>query len=301
MAQSTAGPGAAAKGARTLAVAACLAVIAGTRDAKAWAVHTTAAKFPLANLQQAVAAAGRGGQRSAARGDRSSGLASLALAAAPALLAATFVRRSAGASSRRSTRRALQDPAAAYQAPGSQPQGAGAAPRPPPRGDAPRPSGLVSTETQAERQRMELWNMPKDIMPLIRDTRIKYRNADKQTMSRDLVVIKSKNANLAIEKASRLISNGAMKQGKLLRMMRYGRENFGRDIVSEMNREGMRAFKYRSGMRDLRNEDEFRRQEKRMPDRQRKRFRGIKKRWMEGRNAPKMRLVGKGKIRRKGR
>mmetsp|Transcript_11228 Transcript_11228/g.16788 ORF Transcript_11228/g.16788 Transcript_11228/m.16788 type:complete len:139 (-) Transcript_11228:82-498(-) len=134
--------------------------------------------------------------------------------------------------------------------------------------------------------------MPKDVFPLVQTPRTTYRNMDKQKITRDLVVIKAKDAKVMVNRARHVLGKGSKKQSKLVRMMRYGRENFARDVVSERTRGGMRAFKYRSGMRDLRNEAKFRRVEKRLPDMKRKRHRlpyGLKR---------KSRWVGNGKYKR---
>merc|ERR1712007_299213 len=87
-------------------------------------------------------------------------------------------------------------------------------------------------------------------------------------------------------KARASIKAGQPTMMKLRKMMRRGRENFAMDIVSERNRAGMRAFKYRSGQRDLRNlEPDSRRRKRglngqlskgvkwRAPDHKRKRHR----------------------------
>lgn len=111
------------------------------------------------------------------------------------------------------------------------------------------------------------------MLPLLDERRVKYNNKDKIRETRDLVVLKAKNATAMVKRAQKLIAHGTIKQSKLIRMMRVGRENFARDIVTEMNRPGLRAFRYRSGMRDLRYEETFRRVEKRVPDYKRKRHR----------------------------
>lgn len=148
---------------------------------------------------------------------------------------------------------------------------------------------LVRSETSADIMRRQLWAVPKDIMPHMEESRTSFRSKDTSWVHRDLVVVKGKNANAMIRKSRHLIKRGTIKQSKALRMMRFGRENFARDIVTERTRGGLRAFRYRSGQRDLREEAKFRRVEQRLPDRYRKRHR-----WMQLLKKP-ARWTGQGK------
>lgn len=150
---------------------------------------------------------------------------------------------------------------------------------------------LVRSETSADIMRRELWRMPKNIMAHMEEERRSFRSKDTTWVHRDLVVVKGKNAGAMIRKSTALIKRGTKRQSKVLRMMRFGRENFARDIVTERTRGGLRAFRYRSGQRDLREEAKFRRVEQRLPDRYRKRHR-----WMKLLKKP-MRYTGTGKKR----
>jgi len=149
--------------------------------------------------------------------------------------------------------------------------------------------GLVPSRSRADIQRREIMHMPKDVFPLLEETRTFYINQDKHKIRRDLVVIKSKDANKMVTRSRKILGKGSKQQSKLLRMMRHGRENFARDIVSERSRGGLRAFKYRSGMRDLRHEGKYRKVEQRLPDHKRKRHR-----WMQLLKK-KSRWIGNGK------
>jgi len=143
--------------------------------------------------------------------------------------------------------------------------------------------------SKADIQRRDILHIPKDVYPLLDERRTSYINQDKHSILKDLVVIKSKNANMMLHRSRKILGKGSKQQSKLLRMMRHGRENFGRDIISERARGGLRAFKYRSGMRDQRHEGKFRRVEQRLPDHKRKRHR-----WMQLLKK-KSRWVGNGK------
>jgi len=118
--------------------------------------------------------------------------------------------------------------------------------------------------------------MPKDMMPFLEEKRVRYKNKDTQMTQRDLVVVKGKNSKAMVEKAAERIARETVPMSKVLKMMRSNRRNWARDIVTERTRGGLRAFRYRSGMRDLRHETKFRRVEKRLPDLKRKRHR-----WMQ--------------------
>lgn len=146
----------------------------------------------------------------------------------------------------------------------------------PPEGSlAARPGTEIEVKpSPAQIERQKLWEMPKDMLPLQRTQRTRYLTKHgKQVQIRDLVVVKAPNALKMIRKSRALIAHAAIGQGKLLRMMRHKRWNFGRDPVSEWSRGGRRAFRYRSGMRDLRNEEGYRKEELRPPDRMGKRKR----------------------------
>jgi len=135
---------------------------------------------------------------------------------------------------------------------------------------------ITERSVSADIQRSKLFDMPKNIEPHLEFHQRRYTTNDKVVQYRDLVVCKAKDSKWAVKRATHKISKCTKNQSKVLRMMRYGRENFGRDIVSERSRGGLRAFRYRSGMRDLRHEAKFRRVEQRLPDMKRKRHR-----WMQ--------------------
>jgi len=133
-------------------------------------------------------------------------------------------------------------------------------------------------KTQAEIVRSQLWDIPKTVLPFQEWETVHYKDRDKTGHTRELVALKAGNTQKMIMKARRQIAKGVPKQARLFRMMRRGREKFGIDIVSERTYHGIRAFKYRSGMRDLR-EDPSRKliKEKgygeRLPEHRRKRAR----------------------------
>ncbi|CAE8592831.1 unnamed protein product, partial [Polarella glacialis] len=134
---------------------------------------------------------------------------------------------------------------------------------------------MVRRETPADMMRRQLWELPKDITTFTRQSKVIFNNKEGYRSERDLVVLNSKNSEACVRTARAIIKQGTMKKEKLTRMMRFGRENFARESEAhtEMNRGGLRAFRYRSGMRDLRNEDEFRKREVRVPDKNRVRKR----------------------------
>lgn len=157
-----------------------------------------------------------------------------------------------------------------------------------------RATALDAVEiSTADLVRRQLWDMPKDMLPLMREQRVKYRTrAGKLTQYRDLAVVKAPNAKAMVQKSKEIIGHAAIGPGKLLKMMRFGRENFGRDFVTERTRGGLRAFRYRSGMRDLRNETKSRRVEKRIPDHKRKRARWVPLKYKRAK------YIGKGKYKK---
>ncbi|CAK9077102.1 unnamed protein product [Durusdinium trenchii] len=139
---------------------------------------------------------------------------------------------------------------------------------------------LTPTKTKADMARERLWNMPKEVAPYLGVARVTYLNKEKRDRSRNLVVIKAKNTQAVIEKSQRIIKHGTLSKIRMKRLMRHGRENFGRDTPWQWNRPGRRAFRMRSGMKDLRYADEKEKYQRkklelRQPDwkRQRKRER----------------------------
>lgn len=138
--------------------------------------------------------------------------------------------------------------------------------------------GLVKKEEIADIQRTEVWNMPKDVLKITGSQRVRFKSADKHWHERDLVVIKGNNAKTILERSRKLISAGSTKQSKISTMMSIGRSNWNKDIVTERTRGGLRAFRYRSGQIDMRNDLKNKRREKRLPDNKRKRHR-----WSDGR------------------
>eukprot|EP00913_Durusdinium_trenchii_P029047 g27235.t1 len=138
---------------------------------------------------------------------------------------------------------------------------------------------LTPTKTKADMARERLWNMPKEVAPYL-GWQVTYLNKEKRDRSRNLVVIKAKNTQAVIEKSQRIIKHGTLSKIRMKRLMRHGRENFGRDTPWQWNRPGRRAFRMRSGMKDLRYADEKEKYQRkklelRQPDwkRQRKRER----------------------------
>lgn len=136
-----------------------------------------------------------------------------------------------------------------------------------------RSDDLVFGRRSADIMRRDLWDMPKDVLRSIQPHKVRFRTKDKQWTRRELVVVKGASSSEMVERAQKVISDATLTQSKLLHWSRVGRENFGRDVIREQSRGGRRAFRYRSGMRDLRNEKGFRWEEKRLPDHKRKRSR----------------------------
>eukprot|EP00930_Biecheleria_cincta_P011231 TRINITY_DN11386_c0_g1_i4.p1 TRINITY_DN11386_c0_g1~~TRINITY_DN11386_c0_g1_i4.p1 ORF type:complete len:351 (+),score=70.66 TRINITY_DN11386_c0_g1_i4:28-1053(+) len=140
----------------------------------------------------------------------------------------------------------------------------------------------------ADIQRQKLWDMPKDALPLMLTKRVSYVSREKRRVSADklinrvedldFVVLKARNADRMIERSEKLIKWGSMGSNRLKRMKEWGREHFGKDIPMQRNKDGKRAFRYRSGMRDLREVSETesyqrRKKDLRPPDHKRKRRR----------------------------
>lgn len=136
----------------------------------------------------------------------------------------------------------------------------------------------MPSKTKADVARQRLWNMPKEVQPFMNVGTVTFKNKENRDRTRDLVVLKAKNSKAMIERSQKIIKSATLSKIRMKRMMRFGREDFGRDSPWQWNRPGRRAFRMRSGMRDLRFVDEKERyqrkkRELRWPDQTRKRFR----------------------------
>ncbi|CAJ1331661.1 unnamed protein product [Effrenium voratum] len=139
-------------------------------------------------------------------------------------------------------------------------------------------SGLTPGQTKADMARKRLWEMPKEVAPLLQLAQVTYKNRESRDRTRDLVVMKAKNTKAMVKKAEMIIKTGQLSKLTMKRLMRKGRENFGRDNAWQWNRPGLRAFRMRSGMKDLRyvsEKEKYQRKknEIRPPDHKRKRKR----------------------------
>ncbi|CAL1132982.1 unnamed protein product [Cladocopium goreaui] len=137
---------------------------------------------------------------------------------------------------------------------------------------------LMPSQTKADVARQRLWNMPKEVQPFMNVGTVTFKNKENRDRTRDLVVLKAKNSKAMIERSQKIIKSATLSKIRMKRMMRFGREDFGRDSPWQWNRPGRRAFRMRSGMRDLRYVDEKERyqrkkRELRWPDQTRKRKR----------------------------
>ncbi|CAJ1429810.1 unnamed protein product [Effrenium voratum] len=139
-------------------------------------------------------------------------------------------------------------------------------------------SSLTPGQTKADMARKRLWEMPKEVAPLLQLAQVTYKNRESRDRTRDLVVMKAKNTKAMVKKAEMIIKTGQLSKLTMKRLMRKGRENFGRDNAWQWNRPGLRAFRMRSGMKDLRyvsEKEKYQRKknEIRPPDHKRKRKR----------------------------
>lgn len=152
---------------------------------------------------------------------------------------------------------------------------------------------VVRQTLKADLLRQKIWEMPKNILPLVKPDIVRFPNKEKEMVEQELFVMKAKNANAIVKRSQAILKQGTLTAWTEKKMMRTGRKNFMKDYPEEQNRPGWRAFRYRSGMRDLRNEKGFRFQKLRLPDHKRK------KRHRELRRAP-ARYIGSGKRYRTG-
>lgn len=152
---------------------------------------------------------------------------------------------------------------------------------------------VVRKTLKADLLRQKIWDMPKNILPFVKPDIVRFPNKEKEMVEQELFVMKAKNANAIVKRSQAILKQGTLTAWNEKKMMRTGRKNFMRDYPEEQNRPGWRAFRYRSGMRDLRNEKGFRFQKLRLPDHKRK------KRHREIRRAP-ARYIGSGKRYRTG-
>ncbi|CAE7948468.1 unnamed protein product [Symbiodinium sp. KB8] len=129
-------------------------------------------------------------------------------------------------------------------------------------GDAP----LSQAQTKADVARQRLWNMPKDVAPYLQVANVTYQNKEKLARTRNLVVLKAKNSQAMLQKSEKIIKQGTLSKIRMRRLMRHGRGEFGRDNALQWNRPGRRAFRMRSGMKDLRYADPLERSQRRKKD-----------------------------------
>lgn len=139
--------------------------------------------------------------------------------------------------------------------------------------DDPEVSAKMAQSSSAETIRRMLWEIPKTVLPFSVEKSIRYVDKDRTPHRRELRVLKCANDERMIARARRSIVKGSPKRARLEKMMKAGRQDFAMDIVMERSLHGIRAFRYRSGMRDLRNETAFRRTLYHIPDKYRKRAR----------------------------
>jgi len=124
----------------------------------------------------------------------------------------------------------------------------------------------AGSPTKADVARQRLWNMPKDVAPLLEVSAVTYKNKEKLDRTRNLVVMKAKNAKAMLAKSEKIIKQGTLSKIRMRRLMRYGRGEFGRDNALQFNRGGRRAFRMRSGMQDLRYANDKERSQRRKND-----------------------------------
>jgi len=134
--------------------------------------------------------------------------------------------------------------------------------------------------TKADKTRKQIWVMPKDALPLMVQTEAAIKSHNDQMMyPHQLLVIKAKNAKKMLYRAEKDIEHQELAQRKIDAYNRHGRPNWLQDGIAQMNSEGRRAWRTRSGMQDQRlNKDETDRyqrkiRDKRPPDRKRNRDR----------------------------
>lgn len=137
----------------------------------------------------------------------------------------------------------------------------------------------------AEIQRRSIWDMPKNIEQYMKsENRVRYVGKEGIAQTRKLVCLKGKGLQKYLQRSGAKLGNSMVSRRKLVVQYRTTvGQHWGRDMPSQWNRDGRRAFRMRSGMQDkryttvLKNEDRV----GRMPDHQRKR-RGtwkMKRRW----------------------
>ncbi|CAE7714457.1 unnamed protein product [Symbiodinium necroappetens] len=121
---------------------------------------------------------------------------------------------------------------------------------------------------------------------------VTYQNKEKLARTRNLVVLKAKNSQVPraansdlvctdkdvdvsashymsqamLQKSEKIIKQGTLSKIRMRRLMRHGRGEFGRDNALQWNRPGRRAFRMRSGMKDLRYADPLERSQRRKKD-----------------------------------
>jgi len=133
---------------------------------------------------------------------------------------------------------------------------------------------MLPPPSPAEVQRRDIWAMPKNMLPLCTKEQVRYVNQDGNAEIRDLVVLKGSGTRALVERSAKVIAHGTPAASRLLLMYREGHgKNWARDVPSQRNRDGWRAFRMRSGMRDQRYDPKYRTEQKRLPDHQRKRIR----------------------------
>mmetsp|Transcript_30099 Transcript_30099/g.70180 ORF Transcript_30099/g.70180 Transcript_30099/m.70180 type:complete len:265 (+) Transcript_30099:69-863(+) len=127
--------------------------------------------------------------------------------------------------------------------------------------------------SRADLMRQELWEMPSSMEKYQKKEAVRYKDKDKRYVHRELVVLKGKGSQKMIEKSQRLLANSTILDKKARYMESQQKPNFGpqQSPFWEMNKDGLRAWRMRSGMRDQRYETEFKRPMERVIDNKRKR------------------------------
>mmetsp|Transcript_40765 Transcript_40765/g.93841 ORF Transcript_40765/g.93841 Transcript_40765/m.93841 type:complete len:269 (-) Transcript_40765:43-849(-) len=127
--------------------------------------------------------------------------------------------------------------------------------------------------SKADLMRQELWAMPSGTLEFQQEQVVRYRDKDRNYVVRNLVALKGRGSQKVIEKSARLLRNSTKLKRRVQYMDAIQKPHFGPQYApfSEMNKDGLRAWKMRSGMRDQRFETEFRRPLQRPLDSKRKR------------------------------
>lgn len=113
------------------------------------------------------------------------------------------------------------------------------------------PEHLV--KTTADMQRNRIWEMPKESVQHQKILRLSMKpRSGTRFVTSDLVVMKGQGWNKAVTKAVSNIENGTPKMSKILRQRWRANPNWNADSLWRLNKPGIRAFRYKSGMVDNR-------------------------------------------------